>query len=178
MEWTLTSQTLLGALLIFFLRLANMSLDTLRVMFIVRGGKLATWLLGFVQSVIFVIAFTYVLNDLSNPLNITAYAAGFATGNVIGMWVEERLAVGYVHLRIISPARGTAIVEHLRAAGYAVTEVAARGKDGMVTLISCSVRRKEVVDVDRLIREIDANAFVTAEDVRRVWRGFWRSPAG
>jgi uncharacterized protein YebE (UPF0316 family) len=97
MEWALTTQSFWGALLIFALRVINMSLDTLRVMFVVRGGKLVTWLLGFVQSVIFVIAFTYVLNDLNNPLNVIAYAAGFATGSVIGMWVEERLAVGYVH---------------------------------------------------------------------------------
>ena len=175
MEFDFSLQALLGTLLIFSLRVTDMSLDTLRVLFVIRGRKPLAWLLGFFQSGIFVIAITSVLSNLDNPLNIIGYAAGFATGNVLGMWIEERLAVGHSHMRIVSPRRGTAIVERLRSEGYAVTELSRRGKDGMVTLVSCSVRRKDVMDVDKIIREVDENAFVTAEDVRSVRRGFWRA---
>ncbi|MBC8332606.1 MAG: DUF2179 domain-containing protein [Anaerolineae bacterium] len=168
-------QALLGALLIFLLRVADMSLDTLRVLFVMRGRKVAAWILGFFQSGIFVLAITSVLSNLDNPLNIIGYASGFATGNVVGMLIEERLAVGHTHLSIVSPRRGAAIIERLRGEGYAVTEIPARGKDGMVTLISCSVRRKSVVAVDRIVREVDETAFVTAEDVRPILRGFWRA---
>ncbi len=175
MEFDFSLQALLGTLLIFSLRVTDMSLDTLRVLFVIRGRKPLAWLLGFFQSGIFVIAITSVLSNLDNPLNIIGYAAGFATGNVLGMWIEERLAVGHSHMRIVSPRRGTAIVERLRSEGYAVTELSGRGKDGMVTLVSCSVRRKDVMDVDKIIREVDENAFVTAEDVRSVRRGFWRA---
>ena len=175
MDIFLNQQPVFGAVLIFGLRVANMSLDTLRVLFVMRGKKLFVWILGFLQSVIFVLAITAVLSNLDNPLNIIGYAAGFATGNVVGMLIEGRLAVGYIDLRIISPRRGSAIAERLRAEGYAVTEIPARGKDGMVTLLNASVRRRQANRVDKLIREIDDEAFVTAEDVRPVWRGFWRA---
>ncbi|MBN1666939.1 MAG: DUF2179 domain-containing protein, partial [Anaerolineales bacterium] len=170
-----TLEALLGALLIFGLRVTDMTLDTLRVLFVMRGRKGLAWVLGFFQSAVFVIAITSVLQNLNNPLNIIGYAAGFATGNVFGMLIEERLAVGYMDLRIISSRRGSAIVERLRQEGYAVTEIPARGKDGMVTMLSCSIRRRNVPRVDRLVRQVDENAFITAEEVRPLGRGFWRA---
>ncbi|MEW6407051.1 MAG: DUF5698 domain-containing protein, partial [Chloroflexota bacterium] len=133
------------------------------------------WVLGFCQSAVFVVAITSVLSNLDNPLNIIGYAAGFATGNVVGMYLEEWLAVGYIDLRVISSRRGSAIAERLREDGYAVTEIPARGKDGMVTLLNCSVRRRQVTTVDKIVREIDNEAFVTAEEVRPIWRGYWRA---
>jgi uncharacterized protein YebE (UPF0316 family) len=151
-----------------------MSLDTLRVLMVTRGRKGLAWVFGFLQTVVFVIVFIYVIQDLNNWLNIVAYAAGFATGNVFGMWIEERIALGHVDLRIISPNWGAAIAERLREDGYAVTEIPARGRDGMVTLLNCSVRRKDLEMVEETIQEIDPKAFVTAEDVRPIQRGFWR----
>ena len=74
----------------------------------------------------------------------------------------------------ISTQRGAAIREHLRDAEYAVTEIPAHGKDGMVTVLTCSVRRKEIAEVEKIVREADAEAFITAEDLRAVKRGFWR----
>lgn len=165
----------LSAGLIFALRVADMSLDTMRVLVVMRGRKAAAWILGFLQSAIFVIAITTVLNDLDNPLNIIGYAAGFATGNVIGMFIEEKLAIGHSHLSIVSPRRGSAVAEHLREAGYAVTEVPARGRDGMVTMLTVNVLRKHIDQVRSLVNQIDADAFITAEDIRPVRRGFWRA---
>jgi uncharacterized protein YebE (UPF0316 family) len=175
MELIFSQQPILGAFLIFGLRVTDMSLDTLRVLFVMRGKKPIAWVLGFFQSAVFVLAITSVLNNLDNPLNLVGYAAGFATGNVLGMWIEERLAVGHIDLRIISPGRGSAIAERLRSEGYAVTEIPARGKDGMVSMLNCSVRRRQTSGLDKLIREIDSDAFITAEDVRPVRRGFWRA---
>jgi uncharacterized protein YebE (UPF0316 family) len=141
----------------------------------VRGRKAIAWVLGFCKSIIFVIAITSVLSNLDNPLNVIGYAAGFATGNVVGMFIEEWLAVGHVKLSIISSARGVVLAQVLRQAGFAVTEIPARGKDGMVSMLSVSVRRKEVAKVNAIVRENDADAFVIAEDVRPLRRGFWRA---
>jgi uncharacterized protein YebE (UPF0316 family) len=160
---------------IFALRVGDMTCDTLRLLFVVRGRKGIAWVLGFVQSVIFVIAITSVLKHLDNPLNVIGYAAGFATGNVVGMWIEERLAIGYVKVSIVSSARGAALSGTLREAGFAVTEIPARGRDGVVSMLSVSVRRKEVDRVERIVRDMDAEAFVIAEDVRPLRRGFWRA---
>ncbi|HSB67208.1 MAG TPA: DUF2179 domain-containing protein [Anaerolineales bacterium] len=168
-------QAWLGALLIFFLRVCDMSLDTLRVLFVMRGKKKIAWVLGFFQSAIFVLAIGKVLTQLNNPLNIVGYAAGFATGNVVGMIIEERIAIGHILVNIISPHRGSAIVSHLRQNGYAVTELSGRGKDGMVSMINCNVLRKQVDTVHALVNEIDPDAFITAEDVRPIRHGFWRA---
>ncbi len=175
MEILLSPQAWYGAGLIFLLRVSDMTLDTLRVLVVMRGKKTIAWFLGFFQALIFVLAISSVLRDLDNPVNIIGYAAGFATGNVVGMFIEEKLAIGHIHISIISPGRGSAIAEHLRLQGYAVTEIPARGKDGMVTILNCDVLRRQVDQVRKLVNDIDAQAFITAEDMRPVRRGFWRA---
>lgn len=175
MELAITPQALLVTLLIFVLRVTDMSLDTLRVLFVMRGKKSLAWVLGFFQSAIFVLAISSVLANLDNPLNVIAYAAGFATGNVIGISIEERLAIGHTHMNIVSSRRGDAVARALRDQGYAVTEISGRGKDGTVTVLSVSVLRKSVDQTTNLVLEIDPSAFVTTEDVRAVHRGFWRA---
>ena len=165
----------LGALGIFALRVSDMTCDTLRMLFVVRGRKGIAWVLGFVQSVIFVIAITTVLQHLDNPLNVIGYAAGFATGNVVGMWIEERLAIGHVKISIVTQHLGAALSQSLREAGFAVTEIPARGRDGMVSMLSVSVLRKDVSKVEDIVHATDTEAFVISEDVRPLRRGFWRA---
>ena len=161
------------ALMIFCLRVTDMSLDTLRLLFVVRGRKGIAWTLGFFEAAVYIIAITRVLSNLGNPLTILGYATGFATGNVVGMLIEERLAIGHTQMSIVSSARGVALAQALRDAGFAVTEVPARGKDGMVHLLSMSVLRKDVPNVERVVHEVDTEAFVTSADVRPVRHGFW-----
>lgn len=175
METLLSTDAWLAAGLIFLLRVSDMTLDTLRVLVVMRGRKAMAWVLGFFQAAIFVLAISSVLNDLDNPLNLIGYAAGFATGNVVGMLIEERLAIGHTQVSIVSSRLGKAIADYLREQGYAVTEIPARGRDGMVSLLNVSVLRKNVERVRGLANEIDPQAFITAEDVRPVRRGFWRA---
>jgi uncharacterized protein YebE (UPF0316 family) len=164
-----------AALLIFILRVLDITAATLRMMMVIRGRKLAAWIFGFIQALFFVLAIQAVLSDLSSVLNIVGYSTGFATGTVVGMKIEEVMALGHVNLRIISQGRGPEIAEHLRDQGYAVTELPARGKDGTVGLLNCAVLRKDVDQVEKLIIEKDEQAFVTAGDVRPIRRGFWKS---
>jgi uncharacterized protein YebE (UPF0316 family) len=175
LDFLLSPAAWLGALGIFALRVSDMTFDTLRLLFVVRGRKAVAWVLGFCQSVIFVIAITAVLSNLHNVLNILGYAAGFATGNVVGMMIEERLAIGHIHLQIISPRRGVILAQMLREAGFAVTEIPARGKDGMVHVLSCDVLRKDVIKVNRIVHQTDEAAFMTSEEIRPVRHGFWRA---
>jgi uncharacterized protein YebE (UPF0316 family) len=175
MEYLRDPHAWLFALLIFCLRVGDMSLDTIRVLFMVRGKKLLVWILGFFQALIFVVAISSVLTQLNNILNIIGYATGFATGNIVGMMIENRLAIGHVLVNIISSNRGSFIAERLRASGYAVTEIAGRGMNGTVFELHASVLRKDVSQVETIVLESDPQAFVTAEDVRPVRRGFWRA---
>lgn len=175
MQLILTPEAFLGALLIFVLRIGDMSLDTIRVLFVVRGRKGLAWVLGFFQSLIFVIAISSVLSNLDNLLNVLGYAGGFATGNVVGMLIEERLAVGHIHFTIMSSTRGASITEKLRASGFAVTEIPARGKNGTVFVLHVDVTRRDKDNVETVVLETDPDAFVTAEDVRPIRRGYWRA---
>jgi len=175
MDIFLSPQAWYGAGLIFLLRVGDMTLDTLRVLVVMRGRKGFAWFLGFFQASIFVLAISSVLRNLDNPINVVGYAAGFASGNVIGMLIEEKLAIGHIHVSIVSPRRGSAIADHLRAQGFAVTEIPARGKDGMVTMLNVDVLRRQVDPVRKLVNEVDPEAFITAEDMRPVRRGFWRA---
>jgi uncharacterized protein YebE (UPF0316 family) len=167
--------TLFVTLLIFCLRVTDMSLDTLRVLYVIRGRRPVAWILGFLQSSLWVVAITSVLNNLDNLWNVIAYAGGFATGNVVGMAIEEKLAIGHAHIRIISSRLGNAIVEAIRDAGYAATEMPGRGKDGTVTMISCSVKRRHISKIQSEISLIDPDAFITVEEIRPLHRGFWRA---
>ncbi len=162
-------------MIIFGLRVVDMSLDTMRVLFVIRGQRTAAWFSGFFQSAIWVVAITSVLGNLDSWWNLVAYAGGFATGSVVGMAIEERMAVGYGHLRIMSPRRGQAIAAAVRQAGYAATELSGRGKDGMVSVVTCSVRRRHIGLVQRTVGAIDPEAFITVQDVRPLHRGFWRA---
>jgi uncharacterized protein YebE (UPF0316 family) len=165
----------LAALGIFALRVSDMTLDTIRVLFVFRGKRSFAWVLGFFQSLLFVIAITSVLSNLDNVLNVIGYAAGFATGNVVGMTIENRLAIGHIHVTVISSRNGPRVVETLRVNGYAVTEVSGRGLNGMVTVMHINVFRKQVHNVETIVLENDPDAFVTAEEVRPIRRGFWRA---
>ena len=162
-------------ILIFFIRVTDMSLDTMRVLFVVRGRRPQAWVVGFMQSALWVVAVASVLSHLDNLLNVLAYAAGFATGNVVGMRIEEGLAIGHSHLRVISTQRGEAVAAAVRAAGYAVTELSGRGKDGTVSILTTSVRRRDIDPVRSEVLQADPDAFVTLSDVRPLHRGFWRA---
>ncbi len=162
------------ALVIFLVRVLNMTLDTVRMLTVVRGMKTITFVLGFIETVLFVIALGSVVNNLDNPVNIIAYSLGFATGNIVGMILEKRLAFGFINLTIISSMRGQELADSLRELGHAVTEIPARGKDGSVEILECSVQRKHAPEVQKLAMQVDPNAFITSRDIHPIWRGYWR----
>jgi uncharacterized protein YebE (UPF0316 family) len=163
----------LSALSIFAMRITDVSFYTLRLLMTVRGRKALAWVFGFFQGILFVTVIRIVLANVDNWTTILGYASGFATGLVVGMLIEQRLALGHAHIRIFSSRQGMALSERLREAGYAVTEIPARGKDGAVTLLECNVLRRHSSQVQQLVEETDPEAFVTVQDVRPVQRGFW-----
>jgi uncharacterized protein YebE (UPF0316 family) len=174
MDTLLSPMAWLTAFGIFFARFVNIALDTLRFMFTLRGKRWLSWILGFVESVLFVLVINSVLNNLDNPLNVIGYAAGYATGNVVGMAVEKRLAIGYTHFSIISKDKSTEIADGLRKEGYGVTEIPARGRESSFILVECHVRRKQADEVEALALSIDPEAFITAEEVTPRQSGIWR----
>jgi uncharacterized protein YebE (UPF0316 family) len=175
MEALLSPMAWLVAFGIFLARVVNMALDTLRFMFTLRGKKTLSWIFGFIQSVIFVLVIGSVLTNLENPLNVIGYSAGFATGNVLGMAIEKRLAIGFMHFTIISKDHSTEIADALRDSGYGVTEIPARGRESNFMLIDCRIRRKEAEEVEALTLKVDADAFITMEEITPRRSGIWRA---
>jgi uncharacterized protein YebE (UPF0316 family) len=173
MEALLSVDVWVGAGVIFLLRVANMALDTLRALMVMRGRKGITWAFGFVQTMIYVFVLTTVIQDLTNVVNLLAYAMGFATGNVAGMWLEEKIGIGFVHMRVISPLRGAALAAGLREEGFAVTEFSGRGRDGAVSVLDVSVKRKSANKVHTIVEELDEHAFITSENLQPIHRGYW-----
>ncbi len=171
---TLTPDILIGGFVIFLLRLIDMCLDTLRMLFVVRGQRVIVWILGVTTSIIYIVAISNVLSGKNHPFTILCYGVGYATGNVLGMRIEERLAIGFKQVNIVSKDKGHEIAEALREQGYGVTEMVGQGRDGTVDLVSTSVKRKHAKEVRKIIKNIDSAAFITEDDFSPVQSGTWR----
>lgn len=170
----LTIQILGMTLLIFVLRVTDVSMGTVRTIMIMRGMRKWAALLGFVEVTIWVVAISQVLTNLDSVWTILGYSGGFATGTLFGMWLEDKLALGNVDVHVISRSKGVEIAQNLRKAGYGVTELPAYGQSGPVSLIDIVVPRKQSADVLRLVSAIDPAGFVTVDDTRQVVHGYGR----
>ena len=161
-----------NALLIFCLRLVDVSLGTVRLIMIGRGRRKIAPLLGFVEVTIWVIAISQVMTNLDNIFNILGYSSGFAAGTLLGMWIEDKLALGHVEISVISMSQGQKIVQKLRQADYGVTELTGSGRSGMVNLITTIVPRKDVENVFQLVNQTDPKSFIAIDDMKDVKRGY------
>jgi len=152
--------------LIFFARIADVSLGTIRLICVTRGRRAAAIVLGFFEILIWVFAVSKVLTQLDHWANILAYACGFAAGNALGMTIESRLAMGVQRVSLISRGRANAVAERLRFAGFPVTTFVGSGREGPVSMCMAVISRKLTPDAIRMAREIDADVVITVEDLR------------
>lgn len=163
---------LLGGLLIFAMRVTDVSLGTVRILNTMRGRKWLAGLIGFVEVTIFMVAISQVLTNLGNLWNLLGYSGGFAAGTILGVMIEERLALGFANVRIISPHNGKDLVRAIREAGYGATEMPGEGLRQTVSVIEVVVRRRQVPGLLSLINRVDAECFVTVDEPQRVVRGY------
>ena len=159
--------------LIFIARVADVSLGTVRVIFIARGLKYFAPVVGFFEIIIWLLAIGQIMQHLSSPLCYIAYAGGFATGNYVGMWIAEKLSLGVVLIRVITSKDASELLEYLRTAEYGVTSVDAQGSSGKVQVVFTIVRRREVASVVNLIKQFNPKAFYTIEEVGFVEEGIF-----
>lgn len=156
------------AIVIFLARILDVSLGTVRTILVFRGHAYIAALIGFIEVLIWVVAARQVLTDLSAWYLAVAYAAGFASGNMIGIWMEAKLAMGLELVRAVSEDLDVHLAERLRAAGYPVIRLEGRGNNAApVEIIYVVERRRRVMRLLRCIERIDPNAFCTISDVKR-----------
>ena len=163
---------LLGGLLIFFLRLCDVSIGTLRTLYVVRGDRLRAVPLAFVESLIWVIAIAWIMRDIGNGhvVNIVCYAGGYAAGVFVGITIERWIASGWVLVRIIS--RNDALTAAVRAANFGVTELHGEGRHGEQSVLFIVAPRRRGDTLLELIRTHDENAFVTVDAVNTAMGGY------
>ncbi|MBP1929585.1 uncharacterized protein YebE (UPF0316 family) [Methanolinea mesophila] len=157
--------------LIFSARVADVSLGTIRVIFISKGLKYIAPVIGFFEVIIWLLAIGQVMQNLTNVASYVAYGAGFATGTLMGMLVEERLSLGTVIIRVITRVDSAELVAKLRGRNYGVTEVDAVGSTGEVKVLLTVVRRQDAGEVIALIKQFNPHAFYSIEEVKSVREG-------
>lgn len=165
----------LGPLFIFGLRIVDVSLATVRTLLAMRNARVAVPILGFFESLIWVMAVGTAIQHLDSPLHLLGYAGGFASGTVVGLWIEERLALGLATIQVISREGGVEVAEALREMGFGVTEFAGQGREGRVEVVQTVIRRRQIRDALAVVDAWDPDAFVSVEEPRAIRRG-WMFP--
>ena len=153
------------ALFIVVARIMDVALGTLRTICVVRGYRVTAAVLGFFEVLVWVLAVAGVLKEVT-WLTLLAYGVGFSLGNVVGVWLEEKLAMGSQLLMLISRQRSHTVAFGLRMADVPVTEVPGEGRDGPVSIALVVVSRRRTQRVLDLAQQLDADVRITIQDVR------------
>lgn len=155
-------------LLIFLARIGDVSINTLRIMFMMNGKKNIVPILGFFEAMIWLLAIGQIFQNVNNPLSYIAYAGGFATGTFVGMALEEKLAIGRVLVRVITPEPLPELLEFMKVRNYRFTNVGGEGRFGKVNLLFTVMKRDILQEFISKVKEVDEKAFYTIESVKRV----------
>ncbi|MFN3998753.1 DUF2179 domain-containing protein [Algoriphagus sp.] len=155
-------------LLIFVARIGDVSINTLRIMFMMNGKKNIVPILGFFEAMIWLLAIGQIFQNVDNPLSYIAYAGGFATGTYVGMTLEEKLAIGRVLVRVITPEPLPELLEFMKNRNYRFTNVGGEGRFGKVNLLFTVMKRDILQEFISKVKEVDEKAFYTIESVKRV----------
>jgi uncharacterized protein YebE (UPF0316 family) len=155
-------------LLIFIARLFDVSINTLRIMFVLNGKKTIAPILGFFEALIWLLAIGQIIQNIDNPLSYLAYAGGFAAGTYIGMFIEERLALGRVLVRVITAAPMPELLDFMKERNYRFTSVGAEGRYGKVNLLFTVMKRELLKEFIGKVKSYNDKAFYTIESVKRV----------
>jgi uncharacterized protein YebE (UPF0316 family) len=153
-------------ILIFCARIVDVSIGTLRILFIARNQKLIAPVLGFFESLLWLIATGQIFRHLDNAVCFVAYAGGFAMGNYIGMLIENRLAIGQLVVRIITESNSNGLIEKMESAGFATTLLDGESASGKVKILFSVIKRKQLQNIVNLVTEFAPKAFYTVEDVQ------------
>ena len=164
-----------GPLIIFCLRIVDVSMSTVRILLAVRGYKVVVPIIGFFEVLVWVFAVGNAIRFLDSGWHLLGYAGGFATGNIVGLLIEEKLAIGYATIRVVSTHAGVEMADALRNIGFGVTEFGGQGRDGRVEIVYTVCTRRAVPRVLDEVERWDRHAFITVEEPRDIRWGWMQS---
>src|SRR5512136_209894 len=168
-------------ILIFLARICDVSLGTIRVIFISKGIRYLAPIIGFFEVIIWLLAIGQIMNNLTNFVAYIAYGAGFAAGTYIGMVIEEKISLGLVSVRIITKKDPRELIQYLRLNNYGVTSLDGEGGTGKVKMVFTIIKRQDLPHVVGIIKQFHPNAFYSVDDVKSVGEGIFpenRLPGG
>jgi uncharacterized protein YebE (UPF0316 family) len=158
-------------LLVYVAEMSVVTIGTIRIIFVSRGKKLFASLLGFFEVTIWLFAIGKIMQNLDSTPCFLAFAAGFMSGNFLGMTIEEKLAIGNRLVRVITNHDPAGLIAALKLAHFGVTAIDGVGATGPVRIILTVVRRKEVGRVVDMIQSFDRQAFYSVDDLQTATRG-------
>lgn len=172
-------------ILIFFARICDVAIGTIRTIMTVQGRTVISFVLALFEITIWVLVAGTVINQINEkPIFIFFYAFGYATGNVVGIIVEKKIAFGIIILKLLSRDTGQEIADYLRSKGQAVTVFIGQGMKGPVSELYIVCRRRDLKWILPEVKKIDAHVFYIIEQARDISRmlrplhtplGGWRS---
>ena len=179
-------------LIIFFARICDVSLGTMRIVFVSKGKKNIAPILGFFELFIWIVVISEIFKNADSMVCYIVYAGGYAAGNFIGMNIEERLAIGTQLIQVFTPKDIAPLQKCLNEAGFGTTVVEGDGSAGKTNILYTVINRKTFTKAEKILKEFDPFIFYVIEDVRLVksgifphakhnkpfHRAFWRSRPG
>ncbi len=153
-------------ILIVLARVCDVTIGTIRIITLSRGHKYLAPFFGFFEVLIWIVVTARIMQNLNNVPCYVAYAGGFAIGNLVGIIIEERLAMGKLVIRVITKKDASQLIDGLRVAGHGVTSIPAQGSMGLVHVIFSVIKRSDLEEVVGIIRKFNPKAFYSIEDVR------------
>lgn len=166
-------EAVFGYLFIFGARIMDVSMSTIRMLMVVQGRRKHAAIIGFFEVIIYIVALGKVVNGLSNPGNLLAYAFGFASGNYIGSYIEEKIALGNLTAQVILNDNDDKIVHELRDNGFGVTVIEGQGKEGPKNLLTIMLKRKDLNKLNSLLANLDKEAFITVSTTKLISGGYF-----
>jgi uncharacterized protein YebE (UPF0316 family) len=165
-------------ILIFLARICDVSIGTVRIVYVSKGLKVFASILGFIEVSIWILAIGQIMKHMDNIACFLAYGTGFATGNYIGIMLEEKLSLGIVIMRIIPRDDASELISYLKSENFGLTVVDGEGSLGKVKVIFSVIQRQDINKVVSIINSYNPNAFYSVEDVKVVKEGIFKKGQG
>jgi len=162
-------------LFIFIARVIDVTFGTIRIIFVSKGEKFLAPIFGFFEIMIWLFAIGQVMQNLTHITYYIAYAAGFATGNFVGIYIEDKMAIGNLVVRIITRKDTSYLITSMKSKNYGITILDAQGATGNVKIIFTVIKREDIDEVMDMIKHFDPKAFYSIEEVRIASEGVFPS---
>lgn len=159
-------------LIILIINIVYVTFSTMRMILTLKGRRYLAALVSMVEIVVYILGLGLVLDNLDQIQNLIAYAIGFGIGIIVGSIIEEKLALGYITVNVVSANPDLAFTRKLRDKGYGVTSWSSYGMEGDRLSMQILTPRKYELKLYQSIKEIDPKAFIISYEPKQIRGGF------